>query len=218
MIIGLLRRSVSDHRWGVEVSSPASRSIASLGDGSTFASLVSVRTFTSIPSVVLVLCVFLPALRVCNDPTAPITFPPCYAAYFGGIGVALIALARRRALEKLGAAIVLVLGVLTLGGVFAMLCERSKLSVVVVCVLTLVSAILAVRGLVRAPLSERWLATIALVQGSGSAIWAACLAFDVDGMWGATLTLVAAIVLVCAALGWLRQTACEPLLPRATLL
>lgn len=43
----------------------------------------------------------------------------------------------------------------------------------------------AVSSIVRATPSDRALATIAIVHGVVTTIWATVLAFDPDGMWGA---------------------------------
>jgi hypothetical protein len=176
------------------------------------------RALTSIPGIVLVLCVFLPAMRVCGHPTAPIAVPPCYAAYFGGIGVAIFALARRRALVKLGASVVLVLAMLCVGGVAALMCDGHVGSQVAICGITLACAVLTVHWVVRGAVSERVLAGIAIAQGLMSAGWAALLVSDPDAMWGAMVTLVAALALVGTALAWYRQAARPAPLPVATLL
>jgi hypothetical protein len=177
------------------------------------------RTFAAIPSIVLVICVFLPALRVCGDPTAPIAFPPCYAAYFGGLGIALVALARRRALVKLGASISIVLAIVTVGGTAALCVQDVALAAIALAAIALLLAIFAVRAIVRSTPRDGWLAVIALLQGVGSTIWAVVLAFDKNAMWGATVTLFAALGLVVAALAWLREHAAmdDPPLPAATL-
>jgi hypothetical protein len=173
------------------------------------------RTFTAIPSVVLIICLFLPALRVCGHPETPITFPPCYAAYVGAIGTLILACARRRWLLKLGAAVPPVLAVLTAGSIGALVLYNAWPLAFVVVAITLWTASAIIRAFVRALPSERALASIAITQGVGSAIWAAVLAFDRDGLWGAQLTLFAALVLALSGLAWLGEIEDDPPLPPA---
>ncbi len=173
------------------------------------------RTFTAIPSVVLIICLFLPALRVCGHPEAPITFPPCYAAYLGGIGTLILAFARQRRLVKIGAAIPPVLGVVTLGGIGALaLHDVPALAVFSACI-TLWFAIAIIRAFTRGLPNERVLASIAITQGAVSAIWGAVLAFDHEAMWGAQITLIAALAIVVSGLAWLGEIEVEPSLPPA---
>jgi hypothetical protein len=174
------------------------------------------RTFAAIPSVVLVICVFLPALRVCGEPTAPITYPPFYAPYFGALGIALLALVRRRKLVKLGAAFTIVLDLVTVGGFGALIVQNSAgtLAIAIACA-TLAAVFVALRWIVRSTLEDRALAAIATVHGVATTIWAALLAFDSDAMWGAHVTLFAALALTVTSIVWLGEHDDEPPLPPA---
>jgi hypothetical protein len=169
------------------------------------------RSFTAIPGVVLIVCLFLPAMRVCGNPTAPITFPPCYVVYLGGVGVVAMALARGRRMLKFGAALSPTLAVLTVGG--CLMCHREAAPLVAI--VTLWFAVVVPCAIVRRTPSERALAIIALMQGLGSTAWATLLVTDKDGMWGADLTLAAGIALVIGAAVWLDAVAHTPDLPRA---
>jgi hypothetical protein len=125
------------------------------------------RRLVAVPGVVLLVCLFLPAMRVCNDPTAPIESPPCYAAYLGGIGIVIIAFARRKRLLAIGAAISPVLGILTFGGLLMLLApERGSLAVVSVILfgaLTLAFSVATVRWFWRHPPTSRTMAAIVMV-------------------------------------------------------
>jgi hypothetical protein len=169
------------------------------------------RSFTAIPGVVLIVCLFLPAMRVCSEPTAPITFPPCYVAYLGGIGVIAMALARGRRMLKFGAALPPTLAVLTVGG--CLMCHRATAPLIAI--VTLWCAVMVPWLIVRRTPSERAMAFIALMQGLGSTAWATLLVTDKDGMWGADITLAAGIALVIGAAVWLDVVAQRPELPRA---
>ena len=170
------------------------------------------RSFTAIPGAVLLLCLFLPAMRVCNEPALPITFPPCYAAYAGGIGVIVMALARGRRALAFGAAMPPTLAVLTVGGCVAL---SNSAAAPFVANATLWLAVMVPVSIVRRVPSERAMAGIAMLQGLGATAWSALLVSDKDGMWGAAITLVAGIVLVLSAATWLDATARHPQLPRA---
>ena len=60
------------------------------------ASQVRRRGVLGISGWLLFACLFLPTLRVCGDPMAPIQFPPTYGLYLGGIAVAVIGFATLR--------------------------------------------------------------------------------------------------------------------------
>jgi hypothetical protein len=141
----------------------------------------------------------------------PITFPPCYAAYAGGIGVVVMALARGRRIVKFGAALPPTLAVLTVGG--CLMCHKATAPFVAIA--TLWFAVMVPWSIARRMPSERALALIALMQGLGSTAWATLLVTDKDGMWGAGVTLVAGIALVIGAAAWLDSVAQQPDLPRA---
>src|SRR5690606_7975383 len=53
------------------------------------------RPFIAVSGWLLLLCLFLPTLRVCGKPTLPIEFPPTYVGYLGAAVIAVFAVARR---------------------------------------------------------------------------------------------------------------------------
>jgi hypothetical protein len=184
------------------------------------------RGLLSVPGVVLLACLFLPAMRVCNEPTAPISFPPCYGAYFGGIGILIMAFANRKRLLAVGASITPVLGIVSVGGILTLMCldDRGNLTMRVAATgfgaLTIGTAIATVRYFLRNPPSSKTMAAIVVVQGLGSTLWASILAFDRNGMWGADVTAITGAVIVLGGLSWLVadapvQVEAEPVLPRA---
>jgi hypothetical protein len=166
------------------------------------------RRLLSVPGVVLLICLFLPALRVCNEPTAPITFPPCYGAYVGGIGILIMAFAHRKRLLAVGASITPVLGIITVGGILTLMCldDRGGWAMRLVAIgfgtLTFGASIATVRYFWRNPPSSKTMAAIVIIQGLGSALWAAVLAFDSNGMWGADVTAITGAVIMLGGLGW----------------
>ena len=159
------------------------------------------RTLTAIPSVVLLICLFLPAQRVCGDPTSPIRFPECYAAYVSGLGVLVMAIARSRRAVEIGAAIPIVLAIATVGTIVAIVIDGPGSIAILIATL--------------AQLSERVLAIIAALQGLASAIWSAVLVADKDAMYGASVSLAAALVLTVTSMAWLGSIEVEPPVPRA---
>jgi hypothetical protein len=187
-----------------------------------------IRRMLAVPSSVLVICLFLPALSVCNSPEAPISFPPCYAAYLGGLGVLAIAIARARAsrLAAVGAAIPLALLVLTAGGILVACCSEGGLIVGAAGIaggaLSLVAAAAIVRRYVKTPPSEIGMATSVLVQGAVSISWTGLLAGDRGALWGTFLALGAASMIAVGALAWLVRARAQPAravpLPRAVVM
>jgi len=171
------------------------------------------RTLTAIPSVVLLICLFLPAQRVCGDPTSPIRFPECYAAYVSGLGVLVMAIARSRRAVEIGAAIPIVLAIATVGTIVAIVIDGPGSIAILIATLALVIA--AIRAIALAQPSERVLAIIAALQGLASAIWSAVLVADKDAMYGASVSLAAALVLTVTSMAWLGGIEVEPPVPRA---
>jgi len=166
------------------------------------------RRLLAVPGSVLAVCLFLPALRVCGHAEVPASFPPCYAAYLGGIGVVVIALARlgvSRA-AAIGAAIPVVLASLTAGGcLVACIAPVGTLASAIDIAIAAASLVVAagtVRAFVHKPPSEVAMANIVIGQGIVSSFWAGALAFDRDGMWGSYVALVAALAIAVLALAW----------------
>lgn len=152
--------------------------------------------------VVLALCIFLPALRVCGSPTYPITMPPFWSPYVLGALVAVMAAARSpRVMEGVRVAISVIVvltalgfGVLTIGTI-----EGSPIG------LALFAFAVVFVAIARHGEPELRAAHATIGVGVGCTPWFALLAFDPDGMWGAWISLGASLALIVGGLEWRRQ-------------
>jgi len=152
--------------------------------------------------VVLALCIFMPALRVCGTPTYPISMPPFWSPYVLGALVAALAAARTRGgMRGLVIAIASVVAVTAFGwGVVAM----SSIEGAAIGVAILAFGVAFVVTVRKGPVEER-AARATIGVGIMCTPWFTLLAFDPDGMWGAWVSLVASLALIFAGLDWRRR-------------
>ncbi len=185
------------------------------------------RSVLGVSGWLLFVCLFLPTLRVCGDPMMPIQFPPDYAVYFGAIGVGIIGFSTMHVTRRNWAVVILSLWLTTLLTLATLWLGAESAPVgFVLAAVSLWVLIWSIRGLIRAKLGERSVAVSCLVHAVISLGWSALLAFDKDGMWGATVSLGAASLMLFAAGGYwaweqtaAHKTATEPSpLPEARVL
>jgi hypothetical protein len=173
------------------------------GDSTDGERPTSARRRLALPGgVVLALCIFLPALRVCGSPTYPITMPPFWSPYVLGALVAVMAIARTpRGLRAtlIAVAVIYVLNLIGWGVVTMSTLEGAPIGLGM---LVLAGAFIA---LTRRGELELRAAHATLLVGLACTPWFALLAFDPDGMWGAWVSLGASLALVIAGLEWRRQ-------------
>lgn len=167
------------------------------------------RAVLAVPGAVLVVCMFLPAMRVCDQDVTPASCPLCWGAYLGGAGVVAMMLCKRVRLRALGAALTPMLAVLTAGGCgTAALAYAGKQSVVFeieACALGAVTIGIVVslaRAFLRRPPGDASMAALAVLQGLASTIWGAFLVLSPDSLFGADLTLGSGLVLAVGGLIW----------------
>jgi hypothetical protein len=156
--------------------------------------------------VVLALCIFLPALRVCGSPTYPIAVPPFWSPYVLGVGVAWLAGAR--SLRGAAAALVFVKVVMLLTVVGWGVVASASLDG-----LPFGLAFFAIGALFFAvthggPVEER-AARATIATGVLCTAWFAMIAFDPDGMIGAWISFGASLALVVLGLEWRRRARLE---------
>jgi hypothetical protein len=181
------------------------------------------RSPLGVSGVLLFLCLFLPTLRVCGDPTAPIQFPPTYGIYIGGLligflGFSVIRRARRNLFIALAG-----LYIASIGAFFSIWIGAVSTEIVgfVMGALMIGILIVSLRHMVRATWTERAPAVMCLVHALVSLGWSTLLAFDPDGMWGAMVSLGAASLMLFASIGYLTgafadaRASQEPELPSA---
>ena len=184
------------------------------------------RSPLGISGVLLFVCLFLPTLRVCGDPTAPIQFPPTYGIYIGGLLIGFLAFSvvrdtRRRLFIALAGVYLVTIGAYISIWVGAVTAEIAG---VVLGGIMLATVVVALRHMVRATWTERAPAVMCVVHALVSLGWSSLLAFDPDGMWGAMVSLGAASLMLFAAIGYAMgafaeaRASAEPELPAARVL
>jgi len=153
------------------------------------------------PSVVgagllVVVCLFLPTLRVCGEPTAPIEFPPLYFVYVGSAIIAYFGMspALRRARNAIagwfllwGLGATAVLTVLATEGV-----NGAVGFAVAVFGATGIGVLL--NFVHKKQLADRGMFAIGVVQGLIVTGWYIALASGKNHMWGAYVGLVAGFI------------------------
>jgi hypothetical protein len=152
----------------------------------------------------LFVCLFLPTLRVCNDPMMPVQFPPTYGIYLVGLLIGLIGFTTiRRSRHGLFIAIATIY-IATAFGFLALFlaAEISDVAGVIAAFPLLGVLIMAVRQMTRTTWSERAVAVACVIHAVVSIGWSSLLAFDPDGMWGAWVSLFAASLMLFASIGY----------------
>lgn len=173
------------------------------GTGAPIPAPVRRRGVLSGSGFLLFVCLFLPTLRVCDSPTAPIQFPPSYVIYLGGVIVGLLGVARLHAARRacfvtlLGAWLTTALVLCSLG-----LGAESPPVGIVLGLASVVAIVAILRKVLRVPWTARAFAAACLAHGLLAAGWSALFVFDPEGMWGAGVSLAASLALTLAAGRW----------------
>jgi len=162
------------------------------------------RSPLGVSGVLLFLCLFLPTLRVCGDPTAPIQFPPTYGVYLGGLLVGILGFSVARHVRR---NLMIALAGIYLASVGAFIsiwvgAVSAEVAGVVLGALMLAILVLALRQMARTRWTERAPAVMCVVHALVSLGWSSLLAFDDDGMWGAMVSLGAASLMLFASIGY----------------
>ncbi len=159
----------------------------------------------ALPGGVLVfLALFLPAVRVCDDPVAPIQFPPAYGPYLLGLAAAIAVTRRRRDLHVAGG-FVLVTAIAALG-LYGMMCwselfesDNPAAPPLVIAWSVVLAGIASTfrrgTGWERRAARVLWLTTI------GDLVFFAMLIAD-DGLYGSWVALVGAVLMLLGGVSW----------------
>ncbi len=161
------------------------------------------RTILGVSGWMLFVCLFLPTLRVCGDPMMPIQFPPDYAVYIGAVGVGVIGFSTAHVTRRNWFIVILSLWLTTLLTIMSL--WFGAISPPVGWTLGALSVwilIWSIRGMIRVQWTARAVAIGCLLHALTAIGWSALLAFDKDGMWGATVSLGASSLMLFAAGGW----------------
>ncbi len=158
------------------------------------------RPTLAISGWTLLVCLFLPTLRVCGDPTAPIEFPPTYVLYVGSAVVGALALAQTVRARRGAFGALVVLWYLSLAGIgVAWAGAEAFPAGFFVSVVGLAIGIWLVLALVKKPASDRVIAGACAVHALACVLWNGLLAADPEAMWGAAVALVASVVMLVTA-------------------
>lgn len=160
----------------------------------------------AVPGWLLFVCLFLPTLRVCGDPTMPVQFPPSYAVYLGAAMIAISATATLLATRQRVFTIWIALWSITaLGIVAAIIGSEVEAAGLVAAVVFFGFQIWMLMALWRVSWSPRAIAIGCTLHAVAAVIWNSLLSFDPDGMFGAHLALAASVLLLGASIVALRS-------------
>jgi len=166
----------------------------------------------AIPGWLLFVCLFLPTLRVCDDPTIPLEFPPSYAVYLGGMVIGIFATSTVMRSRQRAFAALYTLWTVTLLTILAVICGGGSGSVflgVVIGAVCLFFQIKMTTAMLKAEWNERAMAIGLFIHGLIATGWSALLAFSPDGMWGAYLAFGAGVVLMIVSAGMISRAHAE---------
>lgn len=174
----------------------------------------------------LFVCLFLPTLRVCDSPSAPIEFPPCYVVYLGAIAVAVAAMSASLRLRRGAHATLLGLWFATGAGILVVWAGAVAGEPVgwMLAVIGLVLTILLIARLARLPWTTRGVIGGWIAHALLASTWNTLLAADDQAMWGAYVALgVSGLMLAGSAVALSSENAARaarlheqwPELPRA---
>lgn len=153
------------------------------------------RPWVAIPGWLLFVCLFLPTLRVCSSPSAPIEFPPAYAVYLGAIAIAVGAMSASLRVRRAAHATLLGLWFATGAGLLAgffgsvvgepvgWMVAANGLVLTILLIVRLARVSWSVRGVIGGWIAHALLATAwnTLLAGEVGAMWGACFALGVSG-------------------------------------
>ncbi len=169
------------------------------------------RGVLGISGWLLFACLFLPTLRVCGDPMAPIQFPPTYGVYLGGIAVAVIGFSTLRRTRQAWLVVLMALylaSILTYIALWIGADGGTGIGLVLGAGF-LALLVYTVRKAWAARWSERAIAAGCVMHALVALGWSALLAFDPDGLWGAMVSLGATSLMLFAAVGYLSREQAE---------
>jgi len=156
-------------------------------------------------SVLLLLAMFLPALRVCNEPFYPLEAPMLLAPYlFGGTALAVF-LATAPGTRRVWGILARVLGGLTLAmvGLIAHLVAFEGEPLGVVLAIAWWPAAIAFARTCRGPApAELRLARAVALPGLGATVWFAVFLADKSVMWGMGVAFLGALLTTAGAVVW----------------
>lgn len=159
------------------------------------------RPLVAISGWLLFVCLFLPTLRVCSSPSAPIEFPPSYAVYFGAVAIAIGAMSASQRIRRRAHAVLLGLWFATgagiLAGVFGSILGVSMGWTLATIGLGL--TIMLIARLARVSWSGRGVIGVWIAHALIASAWNGMLAAETGALWGAYFALVVSGTLLVAS-------------------
>jgi hypothetical protein len=164
------------------------------------------RLVTGTSGVLLFVCIFLPAVKGCNEPIVPLEVVPFWVPYLYGLAFAMIALVRSARAHEIAAVALRVLAWLVLVGACSVIPFVPQIGIPEVLLALVLIALVGWNS------GERRFAITALVVGVASAAWFALWCLSPDALTGVYLSLASALGLVAGAIVWLVDLA-RPAVP-----
>jgi peptidoglycan/LPS O-acetylase OafA/YrhL len=165
------------------------------------------RPVFAISGWLMLVLLFLPTLRVCNDPTAPIEFPPAYFIYVGSIVAAIGAWSRSRRTRHVVVVVLFALWIVALDLIAVGVIAGGNVMIGAIAACSLLAGtIAAVWMLARAHTGRRAFSGLVLGHALVATAWYAMLASDPEAMYGAYVGLaVASTMLIAAVVATVRE-------------
>jgi hypothetical protein len=159
------------------------------------------RRITGPAGLLLFVCVFLPAVKGCNEPVYPLTMPMFWHPYIYGLVLALgAATATVRGLHRTVVAL-RVVAWLTIAGASVLATFSPAVAFVELIVGAVMLAAIGRRGT-----SERRVAATGIAVGALSLLWFGLWAATPDAMVGVYVSAIASTGLLVGGLVWLGET------------
>ena len=151
----------------------------------------------------LVVCLFLPFMRVCGEPTPALAWPMFYSPYAVAALLFGAALARPRSLWGLALALRAVIWLTVAAWCFAaMVVVSIDHTIDVWSVLSFASAAWLVFAVFAHGRPEQVVARCGAAAGAASAVWFAGVATSSQGLYGAAISMVASAVMGLGCAWW----------------
>jgi hypothetical protein len=169
------------------------------------------RSLTGTSGILLFACLFLPAVKGCNQPIVPLEIVPFWVPYLYGLAFAVIALVRSPRALEIAATVLRVLAWLVLVGGCSVIPFVPQVGFAEVALAFVLIGLVGWHG------GERRFAITALVVGVASTAWFAFWCMSPDALLGVYLSLASSLGLVGGAAVWLFDLARSTPLAQAVL-
>ncbi|HEX4416878.1 MAG TPA: hypothetical protein VH165_03220 [Kofleriaceae bacterium] len=172
------------------------------------------RRLTGMSGILLFACMFLPAVKGCNQPVMPLEVPAFLPPYLYGLVFAWIALSRTPRGQAIGVMALRLLAVLVTGGAGVLLVVAPPAGVAAVIFGGALLLIVRLSGT-----TEPRIVATGIAVGLVSMLWFGFWSVTPDALIGVHLALASSIGLFVGCVAWLRELALRPSidLPRAVI-